>query len=571
MSGTKIESVQVIDLSAIIVGRVLEQKDHPTLEQAAVDPPGRHRRRKGHPDHRRRAQRRRRHAGARSRCRARGCPAARSCATARSPARRRRGCSAPPTSCSLARSASPKIMLLDHGEPGESLAKYIPVDAIFEAEITPNRPDCLGHIGVARELAAAAGRDFKADFMPPVHRGRSAAGGRADRRRHRGARPVQPVRGGSDQRGEGRTEPGLGAAPPARRRRATHQQRGRRHRIRDARARQADARLRRRQARGQAASRPRGARWRVAAVPRRTDAHARPGNAGGRGRQWAGGDRRHHRRRGDRRLGLDHRRRSSSRPPGTGSTSAPRRALSACARRPRCATRRAWRRRWRWPAPGAPRRWSAIGPAARSTPTGSTSTREPQEPVRVQLEPRRGSTGCSASTVPPEESQRILRHLGLPGPRRATARGTSCRRCSASTSSCPRTSSRRSAASTASSRIPATLPGLAAHDLERRAARGPPNGCCARCCSAQASTRWSTPALVRAAPAAAARPGGRRPDAVQPDERRARHDADLAAAVAARGGALQPEPDRASGSTSSSWPASIAASSADGLADERSA
>src|ERR1700716_1294002 len=29
MSGTKIESVQVIDLSAIIVGRVLEQREHP--------------------------------------------------------------------------------------------------------------------------------------------------------------------------------------------------------------------------------------------------------------------------------------------------------------------------------------------------------------------------------------------------------------------------------------------------------------------------------------------------------------------------------------------------------------
>src|SRR4030081_2023245 len=29
MSGTKIESVEVIDLSAIVVGRVLEQKDHP--------------------------------------------------------------------------------------------------------------------------------------------------------------------------------------------------------------------------------------------------------------------------------------------------------------------------------------------------------------------------------------------------------------------------------------------------------------------------------------------------------------------------------------------------------------
>jgi phenylalanyl-tRNA synthetase beta chain len=71
----------------------------------------------------------------------------------------------------LGEDKEPRIMLLDKGEPGESLAQYIPVDAIFEAEITPNRPDCLGHLGVARELAAAAGRDFKADFMPPYIEG----------------------------------------------------------------------------------------------------------------------------------------------------------------------------------------------------------------------------------------------------------------------------------------------------------------------------------------------------------------------------------------------------------------
>src|SRR5207302_7296787 len=66
----------------------------------------------------------------------------------------------------LGEEREPRIMLLDQGEPGESLAKYIPIEAIFEAEITPSRPDCLGHLGVARELAAASGRDFKADFMP---------------------------------------------------------------------------------------------------------------------------------------------------------------------------------------------------------------------------------------------------------------------------------------------------------------------------------------------------------------------------------------------------------------------
>ena len=33
--------------------------------------------------------------------------------------------------------------------------------AIFDLEITPNRPDCLSHLGIARELAALASRDLK--------------------------------------------------------------------------------------------------------------------------------------------------------------------------------------------------------------------------------------------------------------------------------------------------------------------------------------------------------------------------------------------------------------------------
>ncbi|MCM8794399.1 MAG: phenylalanine--tRNA ligase subunit beta [Candidatus Omnitrophica bacterium] len=34
-------------------------------------------------------------------------------------------------------------------------------DSIFESEITPNRPDLLSHIGLAREVAAALGREFR--------------------------------------------------------------------------------------------------------------------------------------------------------------------------------------------------------------------------------------------------------------------------------------------------------------------------------------------------------------------------------------------------------------------------
>jgi phenylalanyl-tRNA synthetase beta chain len=39
-----------------------------------------------------------------------------------------------------------------------------PGDTVFDLEITPNRPDCLGHLGVARELAAW----FRKDLVYPV-------------------------------------------------------------------------------------------------------------------------------------------------------------------------------------------------------------------------------------------------------------------------------------------------------------------------------------------------------------------------------------------------------------------
>ncbi|HKF17900.1 MAG TPA: phenylalanine--tRNA ligase subunit beta [Candidatus Dormibacteraeota bacterium] len=59
------------------------------------------------------------------------------------------------------------ILLLDSGTPGQHLDEILPSDAILEVEVTPNRPDCLGHLGLARELAAALGRSLGRDFMPP--------------------------------------------------------------------------------------------------------------------------------------------------------------------------------------------------------------------------------------------------------------------------------------------------------------------------------------------------------------------------------------------------------------------
>jgi phenylalanyl-tRNA synthetase beta chain len=58
------------------------------------------------------------------------------------------------------------ILILDRGTPGEPLTTVIPSQAIMEAEISSNRPDEMGHLGVARELAAGLDRPMKRDFMP---------------------------------------------------------------------------------------------------------------------------------------------------------------------------------------------------------------------------------------------------------------------------------------------------------------------------------------------------------------------------------------------------------------------
>ena len=58
------------------------------------------------------------------------------------------------------------ILVLDHGTPGEPLTTVIPSEAIIEAEILSNRPDELGHLGIARELAVGLDRPVKRDFMP---------------------------------------------------------------------------------------------------------------------------------------------------------------------------------------------------------------------------------------------------------------------------------------------------------------------------------------------------------------------------------------------------------------------
>jgi phenylalanyl-tRNA synthetase beta chain len=58
------------------------------------------------------------------------------------------------------------ILILDTGKPGDPLTSVIPSQAIMDAEVTSNRPDCMGHLGIARELAAGLDRPLTRDFMP---------------------------------------------------------------------------------------------------------------------------------------------------------------------------------------------------------------------------------------------------------------------------------------------------------------------------------------------------------------------------------------------------------------------
>jgi phenylalanyl-tRNA synthetase beta chain len=49
------------------------------------------------------------------------------------------------------------ILILEDGAPGQALSEVLTLDTALDLDITTNRPDCLCHLGIARELAAALG------------------------------------------------------------------------------------------------------------------------------------------------------------------------------------------------------------------------------------------------------------------------------------------------------------------------------------------------------------------------------------------------------------------------------
>ncbi len=66
------------------------------------------------------------------------------------------------------------LLLLDRKvAPGTPVAEALALeDALFEVNVTPNRPDCLSHVGIAREVAAILGTKAR---MPPARLRESGA------------------------------------------------------------------------------------------------------------------------------------------------------------------------------------------------------------------------------------------------------------------------------------------------------------------------------------------------------------------------------------------------------------
>jgi phenylalanyl-tRNA synthetase beta chain len=70
------------------------------------------------------------------------------------------------------------IMILDAGTPGQRFLEAVPSasDVIYEINVTPNRPDALGHLGIARDLAALYGLPFGRGADAPASGGAAGPG-----------------------------------------------------------------------------------------------------------------------------------------------------------------------------------------------------------------------------------------------------------------------------------------------------------------------------------------------------------------------------------------------------------
>ncbi len=153
------------------------------------------------------------------------------------------------------------IAILPAGTPlgvpyGEALG--LRPDVLIDADVTRNRPDCWGYVGIARDLAAKLGVEFRPPHGGNVGRRRPTP----DQRRHRRRDALRAIHGDGHFGRRGHRLARLDGAPADGRRDATDQQRRRREQLCDARTRPAEPRLRPHHARRRL-PRPHRGRWRA--------------------------------------------------------------------------------------------------------------------------------------------------------------------------------------------------------------------------------------------------------------------------------------------------------------------
>lgn len=119
-------------------------------------------------------------------------------------------------------------------------------DFAINLEVTSNRPDCLGHIGIARETAVLFDRPLTLPAAAP-RGGEPRTRLRSGTHRQPGALP--PLHGTRDSRRAGQIESRLAGRPVGHDRHSGDQQRGRHYQLRANGVRAAAARLRPRAAR----------------------------------------------------------------------------------------------------------------------------------------------------------------------------------------------------------------------------------------------------------------------------------------------------------------------------------
>jgi phenylalanyl-tRNA synthetase beta chain len=94
------------------------------------------------------------------------------------------------------------ILVLDAGTlaaPGSPAAEALRLrDTVYDLSLTPNRPDCLGHLGLARELCVLFGAPFTPPSPRPGARVAAAASGQWPQREHVFALGLGGASGGAE-------------------------------------------------------------------------------------------------------------------------------------------------------------------------------------------------------------------------------------------------------------------------------------------------------------------------------------------------------------------------------------